>query len=836
MKNSSSLYRHLPAWVAFVVLAALAFGAHATTEMPQGPLGPLTGNDAYLLVTVDTNAFLHELRIDRQGSVLGNYQVDDLGEGRSLRVLRVPAGEYRFTRLFSLPLIWKGRVRYPVTPANLPQDRYDIDSLEQSPPFHVRAGVLNYPGDVLLRFQPGRMSLSLPNRSERTLRLLRERHPGGDTIPLVYASESPDPYPTWRAAKVEQAAPDPDACPANDQLPSGMPPSSVLFAGSEVMGLSMDPTGALVLETAYRDGQYQVNVIDPASGVVSILYGGVARVTDAVWAGPRVIAVRLRHGSGVISSYIFQLGDGALGERKPVAHEMPVEGFVVDPLPGDPTALLFATVRPDHKQPAQVFRVDLTQREITERQFEPRKRINKDLDDDFGWLADATGTIRLAMIRDGDAHRLLYRSNGKGDFQPIATLDAESVFTPQALDQDGTILALTNRARAQVDLVRIDPSRPTDFETIHTVPGIDLTGVVRSEGSGDVVGVRYYEAGEARVHLFDALIRGWHEKLQASFPGRAVEFVDVNLARGRSIVVVSNDVTPPVYYFFNVSTSKAEKLRDSAPGLAGSQFVERSVMDIPAPDGRTVQALLAVPKGEGPHAVLVMPHGGPFYVQDVLGFDRDVQFWATRGFAVLQVNFRGSYGFGTAHLTGGFAGFGRAIEDDIQHAIAAVMDREKRLDPTRLCAVGASYGGYSALMLALRDPKTIRCAVAMAAPTDLPLLFTSSDWSGENATRQAMVRMVGDPRDDGLQQLSPLYLVPELAVPVMLIHGREDRRVDYEHTERMAAALHAHGKTYRAVAIDGMPHGAETVAQKTCAMGTAEQFIRKHLAGKPTQD
>ena len=147
---------------------------------------------------------------------------------------------------------------------------------------------------------------------------------------------------------------------------------------------------------------------------------------------------------------------------------------------------------------------------------------------------------------------------------------------PQALEQDGTILALTNRGRAQVDLVRIDPSRPGDFETVHSVPGIDLTGVVRSEGNGDVVGVRYYAAGEARVHLFDALIRGWHGKLQAAFPGQAVEFADVNLARGRSIVMVSNDVTPPVYYLFNVSTSKAEKLRDSHFAQLGDHWTHET--------------------------------------------------------------------------------------------------------------------------------------------------------------------------------------------------------------------------------------------------------------------
>src|SRR5690606_21989174 len=116
-------------------------------------------------------------------------------------------------------------------------------------------------------------------------------------------------------------------------------------------------------------------------------------------------------------------------------------------------------------------------------------------------------------------------------------------------------------------------------------------------------------------------------------------------------------------------SGKASHIADGAPWLAGETFVGRQAIDVEGQDGRIVQALLALPEGDAPRPLLLMPHGGPFFVQDVLRFDRDVQYWATRGFAVLQANFRGSYGFGVQHLLEGFAGFGRQIEDDIMAAL-----------------------------------------------------------------------------------------------------------------------------------------------------------------------
>jgi dipeptidyl aminopeptidase/acylaminoacyl peptidase len=824
-------------FVARVLMAISMAAGAAAKEMPEGPLPDLTGDLGYLLVVIDTDRPLPLLRLNRQGSILGTQDLEDLPQGISVRVLRVPAGRYRWQRVAA-----GGHFVIEHDPdrsaieflALLQTPRFDISDSEALMTLEVQAGKFNYAGELRLRFRDRMLSLSMPNRLEQGLRDVRTRHPL-PAIPTVHAGQGlVDPW-IDRRIQVLDRRPGlaPETCPATSTLPTGEPTVAELYRSEEILDLSMSPDGRLVSETAYRKGQFHVAVIEPETGDIVPLYTGDAEVVDVAWVGPRRIVVGQK-GNGLGNRNVaFHIPEGPLRNQRPTAVRFPVDGEIVDRVSGRVDALFYAVVRPDHSDPLQIFLVDLAKGPLKKSDFRPHKRIDPKLENDRAWMADSRGRLNVALVADDESVSIVRRSTDDEPFETLMLLDGERMLWPVSIDDDGSVLALTNEGRQQTELVRIKPDRPGMMETVHAQPGTDIDHVLFDGDGRTAVGVSYYVSGKPTSVFFDAQVRNWSDKLAEAFPDRHPELVHVDRQHGRAIVSVSGDTSPPEYFLFDQRSEQSIPLGSGAPWLSKTRFVPRTVVDLAMEGERNLQALLALPEGAGPHPLLVMPHGGPFFVQDVLRFNRDVQYWATRGFAVLQVNFRGSYGFGVDHLLDGFGGFGRQIEDDIEAAVDAVLGKEASLDPARVCAVGGSYGGYSAMMLGLRDPDRFKCIVAMAAPSDLPLLFTSSDWSRSDTARRAMARAIGQPTDPELVQLSPAYNAGRISVPTLLIHGEDDRRVDIEHSTRLAVALDP-ADGHRFLRIEGMGHGADLVDQHACMMGVAELFVREKLRSSPT--
>ena len=245
-----------------------------------------------------------------------------------------------------------------------------------------------------------------------------------------------------------------------------------------------------------------------------------------------------------------------------------------------------------------------------------------------------------------------------------------------------------------------------------------------------------------------------------------------------------------------------------------------------------MEAFLTLPPGAGKRPLVVFPHGGPIGVADRLHFDREVQFVASLGYAVLQVNFRGSDGYGRAFREAAYGAFGTRIEDDIDAAIRAALARHP-LDGDRMCMLGASYGGYSGLVAAVRWPERFRCVVSIAGPSDQALLFTSSDLGRTDASRATLEKYLGDPAKvlDEMQRQSPLYQYASIRAPVLLIHGLEDERVDYEHSRRMARMLTLAGQRPVGLAFEDEGHSFTSQENREKTWSAVAGFLRQHLGG-----
>jgi dipeptidyl aminopeptidase/acylaminoacyl peptidase len=260
-------------------------------------------------------------------------------------------------------------------------------------------------------------------------------------------------------------------------------------------------------------------------------------------------------------------------------------------------------------------------------------------------------------------------------------------------------------------------------------------------------------------------------------------------------------------------------------------------IELRARDGMTLHGYLTLPAGaEGADEppLVVYPHGGPYGARDVWGFDPAVQFLASRGYAVLQVNFRGSGGYGRAYEQSGYRRMGLQMQDDLTDAVEWVVGKGFA-DPGRVCIYGAGYGGYAALMGLIRTPKLYRCAIDYGGPVDLALLYRTNVAAGrygsDDAARLWWSMTLGDPIEDAkrLRETSPVFLVDRIRAPLLVIHGQLDDRVSIEHYHRLTTALDEAGRTYETLVKERSGTGLHAQADQVELYSRVERFLEKQL-------
>jgi dipeptidyl aminopeptidase/acylaminoacyl peptidase len=275
------------------------------------------------------------------------------------------------------------------------------------------------------------------------------------------------------------------------------------------------------------------------------------------------------------------------------------------------------------------------------------------------------------------------------------------------------------------------------------------------------------------------------------------------------------------------------KMADRMPWVKEETMAEMRPIRLPARDGVVLHGYITLPAGSdaGRHPLVMMPHGGP-WVRDVYHYDPLVQFLASRGYAVLQVNYRGSAGYGREFLESGFREIGGAIQRDIADAVDWAI-QSGVADPDRLAILGASFGGYSALMGLVQEPDRYRAAVSIAGVTDWASVLKESARLNPFA-ELANTRRIGDPRFSGeaggLDEISPLHLADRIKAPVLLIHGRDDPVVPHDQATRMATALTRAGNPPERLSRFNEPHGIYHYKNRVAMYASIEEFLGRHLA------
>ena len=337
--------------------------------------------------------------------------------------------------------------------------------------------------------------------------------------------------------------------------------------------------------------------------------------------------------------------------------------------------------------------------------------------------------------------------------------------------------------------------------------------------------------GIARARYFDdkSTEAVLHQQLSTQFPGQYVHFIDFSDDGKLLLFSVKSDRDPGSYYLFERTTMKANLLFSAMEAIDPAHMSERRPISLKARDGLELHGYMTMP-AHAPGArlpLVVLPHGGPHGPYDTWFFDEDAQFLASRGYAVLQVNFRGSGGRGAQFQEAGYRHWGGKIIDDLEDATRWAI-AQGEVDGGRVCAYGASFGAYASMMLAARDPALYKCAVGYVGVYDLKLLAKPENNRQDAFVANTFRKYVGDDRAE-LERNSPVMLAERIKSPVFLVHGGNDRRAPVEHAHAMRAALTAAGRPPEWFLAPNEGHGFYDTANRTAFYQKLEAFLDKNI-------
>ncbi|WP_417484205.1 alpha/beta hydrolase family protein [Maricaulis salignorans] len=371
------------------------------------------------------------------------------------------------------------------------------------------------------------------------------------------------------------------------------------------------------------------------------------------------------------------------------------------------------------------------------------------------------------------------------------------------------------------------------LRTLYENEEFDFDTLLRDYYTNTIIGLTIHEDMPLNV-WFDEDFVEVQRILDGAIPDAFVSILSWSTDRTQFTVAAFRENRPPEYFLFDASSLSLAPLGAAYPELAALALPQRLSVRYRASDGTSIPAYLTLPEGEGPHPLIVLPHGGPVS-RDTGGFDYIAHFFATRGYLVLQPNFRGSGGYGAAWEEAGWGEWATGVmQSDLSDGLNAMVQAGYAI-PGRACIVGASYGGYAALAGATFTPDTYQCAAAIAPVTDLWLIVRYADGWGDVETpysRRLAQRLTGDtqlPDRATVRGLSPINHVENVQIPILLIHGREDSVVDDEHSTAMNRALERADKDVSYVHISELDHWLTSEEMRTRVLTELENFVDEHI-------
>jgi dipeptidyl aminopeptidase/acylaminoacyl peptidase len=447
-----------------------------------------------------------------------------------------------------------------------------------------------------------------------------------------------------------------------------------------------------------------------------------------------------------------------------------------------------------------------------------------------GWDTDNAGQLRIAMTTDGINTAVLYRKSEKEPFRELISTNFKETFSPLFFDfENKNLYVSSNLGRDKAAIIAYDPEDKKELKVLFEHDEVDVSGLMRSKKRKVITGVNY-TTWKRQYHFFDKERELLQRNLEQQLPGYEVALAGTNKNEDKGLVVTYSDRSLPTYYFYDIKENKLTKLATMSPWLKEDDMCEMKPIKYVARDGLLIHGYLTLPKGAEAKnlPVVVNPHGGP-WARDNWGFNPEVQFLANRGYAVLQMNFRGSVGYGRDFWVKSFKQWGLAMQDDITDGVNWLI-KEGIADPKRVAIYGASYGGYATLAGITLTPDLYACAVDYVGVSNL-FTFMNTIPPYWKPYLDMMYEMVGDPEKDKemMHQSSPVFHVDKIKVPLFIAQGANDPRVVKAESDQMVEALKAKGIDVPYMVKDNEGHGFQNEENRMEFYTEMEKFFAKHL-------
>ena len=446
-------------------------------------------------------------------------------------------------------------------------------------------------------------------------------------------------------------------------------------------------------------------------------------------------------------------------------------------------------------------------------------------------MTDQQDRVRFAIGLNSDLqYAVSWKPDPDGDWVDfdLPGFREESII-PVIMSEDAQSIFFLGTAsdRRYSDLFRLD-LQTRKITKIFGLDDSDIYDVIFDLTGKRIIGVLSY-VDKPVTHWLDKkdLAARIRASLEKSFPGKTVQLVTSSKDGRLAVFFVNSDINPGDYYLFDTKALKAAYLQPARKWINPDLMCPKKPFVFKARDGLELHGYVTCPAGIGPYPMVVIPHGGPHGVRDTWNFDSEIQLFANRGYAVLQVNYRGSGGFGDEFEHKGYREWGGKIQDDITDATRWAIDQKIAI-PDRICIYGSSFGAYSALEGVIREPELYRCAIGYAGIYDLELMGETGDIPRSKMGKSYLQAVHGTDKDV-LRAWSPVYTADRIQVPVFLIHGKEDWRADFKQATKMKAALEENKKVFELMALGGEGHGVHDEETRKEVYERILSFIDKYL-------
>jgi dipeptidyl aminopeptidase/acylaminoacyl peptidase len=503
-----------------------------------------------------------------------------------------------------------------------------------------------------------------------------------------------------------------------------------------------------------------------------------------------------------------------------------VAAFLFDDLPQDDRNVL-VSIWPFSNEPfTRVDKLDVQSGRRQTVALSPVRRAE--------FVSDANGQVRFAHGAGTDNVNKLYYREGGGDNWKLVNDEAVNGRIEQAIgfSADGKLAYFTSeQANGPTAIIAWDPVTGARTPVLRD-PKVDPSRIIRRPGTaipvgalflGDTPHTRFFDETSADARLY--------RSLEAAFGGDAV-FITSSTRDGKQLIIEAwSGQNPGDFYIFNNETKKADHVISRSSWVDPAKAATVLPVAVKARDGLDLSGFLTVPAGRagGKLPMVVMPHGGPFGIFDDGSYTTETQLLAAAGYAVLQVNFRGSGNYGRAFQAAGAKQWGGTMQDDLTDATRWAI-AQGHADPARICIYGASYGAYAALMGAAREASLYKCAAGYVGVYDLPMMFTRGDTQERKSGETFLKDWLGDPQK--LAAVSPVNLAAQINVPVFLAAGGEDERAPILHTKRMEEALKKAGVPVESLYYATEGHGFYTDPHRREYYSKLLAFLSRSLGGE----